>query len=79
MNNLTIKEEYRDRYYDTLCIDGLTVEEMNEILSNHSALGDIMEKHGMGKTYEYWHNGYGIYGIRHVGSHLFVQIGNSCD
>ena len=79
MNNLTIKEEYRDRYYDTLCIDGLTVEEMNEILSNHSALGDVMEKHGMGNTYSCWHNGYGIYGIRHVGGHLFVQIGNSCD
>ena len=79
MNNLTIQKEFGDRIYDTMCVDGLTVEEMNEILSNHSALGRIMNQHGLGGTYSCWHNGYGIYEIRHVGEHLFVKIGNSCD
>ena len=79
MSDLTIKKEFGDRVYDTMCIDGLTVEEMNEVLSDHDKLGDIMESHGLGDTYSCWHNGYGIYGIRHVGGHLFVKIGNSCD
>lgn len=78
-NKLTIQKEFSDRIYDTMCVDGLTVEEMNEILLNNSALGRIMTKHGCGGTYSCWHNGYGIYGIRHVGEHLFVTIGNSCD
>lgn len=79
MDNVTLKKEYGDRFFDTMCIDGLSVDEMNEILSNHNKLGDIMAKHGMGSTYDCWHNGYGIYGIRHVGGHLFVKVGNSCD
>lgn len=77
--DLKIKEEYRDRTFTTLSIEGLSVEEMNEVLSNHNKLGDVMAKHGMGGMYDCWHNGYGIYGIRHVGGHLFVKIGNSCD
>ena len=78
-NELKIKYEYGDRYYDTISIDGLSVDEMNEILSNHSALGRIMEEHGLGQTYNEWKNGWGIYGIRHVGRHLFVTTGNNCD
>jgi hypothetical protein len=78
-NKLTIQKEFSDRIYDTMCVDGLTVEEMSEVLLDNSALGKIMTKHGLGGTYSCWHNGYGIYGIRHVGEHLFVTIGNSCD
>lgn len=79
MGDLTIKKEFSDRTFTTLCINGLTVEEMNRVLLRHSELGDIMEKHGKGSYYDAWHNGYGIYGITHVGEHLFVRIGNSCD
>ena len=76
---LTITEEYRDRIFVTYCIDGISVEEMNEILEYHPNLGRVMTRHGLGGTYSCWHNGYGIYGISHVGGHLFVKIGNSCD
>jgi hypothetical protein len=79
-NDITIKEEYRDRCFTTLCIDGFSVEEMNEILAKReTALGEIMYNHGMGGTFQCWKCGYGIYSISHVGGHLFVQIGNSCD
>lgn len=77
--SITIETVSEDRHYTTKCITGLSVEEMNEVLNNHDALGEVMEKHGMGNTYECWHNGYGIYSIRHIGGHLLVEIGNSCD
>lgn len=79
MDKLKIEESSHDRWYTTLIIEGLSVEEMNQVLEHHDALGDVMEKHGMGNTYKCWHNGYGIYGIRHFGGHLLVMIGNSCD
>ena len=78
-DNVTLEQAYKDNTFTTMCIDGLSVDEMNEILAHHDSLGKIMTRHGMGGTYSCWHNGYGIYGIRHVGGHLFVQIGNSCD
>lgn len=78
-NELKIQHEYEDNTYKTISIEGLSVSEMDEILSNHDALGDIMTAHGYGKMYAVWHNGYGIYGISHVGGHLFVRIGKSCD
>lgn len=81
-SKVTIKEEFRDRTFATMCIEGLSVEEVNEILSRRDeddALGEVMEKHGFGNTFECWKCGYGIYGIRHVGGHLFVKIGNTCD
>lgn len=78
-DTLQIEEASRDRTYKTMCITGLSVEEMNEVLDNHDALGEVMEKYGMGSTYRCWHNGYGIYSIRHIGGHLLVEIGNSCD
>lgn len=79
-NDITIKEEFHDRHFSTLCVDGFSVDEMNAILATHeTALGEIMRKHGMGDIFECWSHGYGIYGISHVGGHLFVKIGNSCD
>ena len=77
--SLTIETVSKDRHYTTECITGLSVEEMNEVLANHDALGEVMGKHGFGNTYQCWHNGYGIYSIRHIGGHLLVEIGNSCD
>lgn len=79
MNDLIIKEEYRDNTYTTMSIEGLSVEEMSQVLEDNKSLGDVMANHDLGRTYIQWHNGYGIYGIRHVGGHLFVTIGNSCD
>lgn len=79
-DNVTIKEEFRDNTFRTMCIDGLSVTEVDEILKRgDDALGEIMSKHGMKNTFNCWKCGYGIYGIRHVGGHLFVLIGNSCD
>lgn len=80
LEKLKIEESSHDRTFTTYIVEGLSVEEMNQILNvSHDALGDIMVKHGMGDTYNCWHNGYGIYGIRHFGGHLLVTIGNSCD
>ena len=77
---LTIKKEYRDNTFTTMCIEGFSVEEINDILNRGEyALGELMKKHGEVNTFNCWKCGYGIYGIRHVGGHLFVMIGNSCD
>ena len=78
-NDLKIERVSKDWVFTTLCISGLSVDEMNEILNRHDALGEVMEKHGMGDTYTYWKCGFGIYSINHCGGDLFVQIGNSCD
>lgn len=79
-DTLHIEEVSRDRTYKTMCITGLSVEEMNDVLSRgNDALCEVMEKHGKGNTFRCWHNGYGIYSIRHIGGHLLVEIGNSCD
>jgi hypothetical protein len=83
--DLKIEKQYSDRTFTTLLIEGFSPEEMNEILhpkehkSTDDALCDLLEKHGYGDTANCWHNGYGIYGIRHFGGHLMVEIGNSCD
>jgi len=79
MSDLKIETAYSDRIFTTMCINGFSPKEMNEILEDRDALGKLMEKHGHGNTYECWHNGYGIYSVRHCGGDLFVQIGNSCD
>ena len=78
--DLKIEVSSKDRWYTTYVIEGLSVDEMNQILNvSHDSLEDILEKHGYKGLYDMWHNGYGIYGIRHFGGHLLVQIGNSCD
>ena len=79
-DNVTLKEEFRDNTFTTMCIDGLSVAEVDDILKRQDdALGEVMRNHGMADTFNCWKCGYGIYGIRHVGGHLFVMIGNSCD
>ena len=88
---LHIEESYRDNTFTTFCVEGLSVKEMNAVLNAESTgqdqrdvLVNVMGKHENDTRYggniaEAWRNGYGIYGIRHVGGHLFVQVGNSCD
>ena len=80
VGNLHLEVVSKDNTYQTICVTGLSVEEMNDVLENgNDALGNVMEKNGAGSVFTSWHNGYGIYSIRHVGGHLFVQIGNSCE
>lgn len=85
--DLHIEVIAKDRYYDHLCIDGLSVEEMNYILDGNGdgkedrrdRLVAVMNKRTNSTMYDAWKWGYGIYSIRHVGGHLFVEIGNNCD
>ena len=91
MEKLHIEKTSSDRYYDYYCVDGLSVKEMNEILKanqngkdQRDVLVDVMGRHENDSAYgkniaEAWRWGYGIYSIRHVGGHLFVEVGNSCD
>lgn len=86
INDLHIEKVASDRYYDQLCIDGLSVKEMNYILDGNGdgkdqndRLVETLNKRTNSKMYDAWRWGYGIYSIRHVGGHLFVQIGNNCD
>ena len=85
MNDLKIEKQYADRLSTTILVEGFSPEEMNEILNpkkhddGRNALCDLLEKHGYGSTAKSWHNGYGIYDIRHFGGHLIVKIGNNCD
>lgn len=88
---LHIEKSYSDNYFDTYCVEGLSVKEMNEVLTardngldERDILVKVMGKHDNDSWYgkniaEGWRCGYGIYSIRHVGGHLFVQVGNHCD
>lgn len=88
---LHIEKTHSDRYYNHFCVEGLSVSEMNEILDagqngkdQRDVLVEVMGRHDNDSSYgkniaEAWRCGYGIYDIRHVGGHLFVQVGNSCD
>ena len=88
---LHIEKEYSEPYFDTYSILGLSVKEMDDILTAHTkgkdgrdVFVDIMNKHENDSKYgnniaEAWRCGYGIYSIRHFGSHLLVKVGNSCD
>lgn len=78
--DLKIEDAYRDRTFTTKIIEGFSPDEVSKILAEgDDALCDLLEKHGYKESASAWHNGYGIYGIRHCGGHLLVQIGNSCD
>lgn len=86
MNDLTIKEVSKDRTYTTYMVEGLSVEEMNYILSGNGdgkdiddRLCDTMEAHGYVSVAKCWKCGYGIYTVRHFGGDLLVNVGSSCD
>ena len=77
---LMYKVEFADRLTTTLCVNGLSVDEMTTVLNEGCAgLEKVMKKHGQWQLYNEWKNGFGIYGIRHVGEHLFVIVGNNYD
>ena len=88
---LHIVKTSSDRYYDHFSVEGLSVAEMNEILNANSngkdrrdVLVDVMSRHKNDSSYgqniaEGWRCGYGIYHIGHVGGHLLIEVGKSCD
>lgn len=86
---LHIEKQYSSSGMTTYIVEGLSVDEMDEILnapdfdSKRSALSKILDSHdndmsnaNLGTC---WYCGYGIYEIRHFGGHLIVSVGNSCD
>jgi hypothetical protein len=91
MNKLHIEKTSSDNYYDYFTVDGLSVAEMNEIITapvhgkdQRDVLVEVMNRHENDSPYgkniaSAWRCGYGIYHIGHVGGHLFVEVGNSCD
>ena len=88
---LHIEKTSSDRCFNTFAVEGLSVEEMNEILNarhngkdDRNVLVDVMGRHDNDSSYgkniaEGWRCGYGIYHIGHVGGTLLVEVGNSCD
>lgn len=88
---LHIEKVSSDRYYDFFTVEGLTVDEMNYVIDGNGdgkrredRLVEVMSKHDNDSWYgkniaEGWKWGYGIYSIRHIGGHLLVEVGNSCD
>ena len=91
MEMLHIEKTSSDRWYNYYTVDGLSVEEIKQITEARSngkddrdVLVEVMSKHDNDSSYgkniaEGWRWGYGIYHIGHVGGHLFVEVGNSCD
>ena len=80
MQDLTIEEAFRDRCYTTYIINGFSPDEVSKILDGgREVLCNLLVKHGYANTAITWHNGYGIYEIRHCGGHLLVKTGSSCD
>ena len=84
MSDLKIETVSKDRYFDFITVEGLSVEEMKYVLEGNGdgkqmndRLCVVMEKHG--KSIDDWRWGYGIYSIKHIGGHLLVEIGNNCD
>lgn len=88
---LHIEKTSSDRCFNTFAVEGLSVEEINEILNarhngkdDRNVLVDVMSRHDNDSSYgkniaEGWRCGYGIYHIGHVGGTLLVEVGNSCD
>ena len=92
-NNRTLHVEQvsRDRYFDFYTIEGFTVEEMDYIIKGNGdgvemndRFVNVMSKYRNDSWYgknvaEAWRWGYGIYSIKHIGGHLLIEVGNSCD
>ena len=87
---LHIEKVSSDRTFDYYNVEGLSVEEMNEIMNAHhegkdkrDVLVEVMGRHENDfpntNIAECWRYGYGIYHIGHVGGHLLIEVGNSCD
>jgi len=87
MKKLHIETSSKDNTFTIFLVEGLSVDEVNEILKaddRRDALVEVMGRHENDSRYgqniaEAWRCGYGIYGIKHFGGHLLVTVGNSCD
>ena len=91
MAMLHIEKTSSDRWYDYYSVEGLSVEEIKQITEarangkdDRDVLVEVMSKHDNDSSYgkniaEGWRWGYGIYHIGHIGGHLLVEVGNSCD
>ena len=91
MSLIHIEKTSSDRCFNYYTVDGLSVEEIKQITEARSngkddrdVLVEVMSKHDNDSSYgkniaEGWRCGYGIYHIGHVGGHLFIEVGNSCD
>ena len=90
MSKLHVERHLSYSGMNSFIIEGLTPDEMNSILDapgfeqKRERLVELLDKHendfqsghSLGTC---WGCGYGIYGIRHFGGHLIVDVGNSCD
>lgn len=92
MNDIKLHIERHLSYsgMNSFIVEGLSPDEMNSVLDAESwdqkrdRLIDLLNKydndyqqgHTLGTC---WGCGYGIYGIRHFGGHLIVDVGSSCD
>ena len=90
LSKLHIEKQYSSGGTDTFIIEGLSVQEMTNVLdagsfeNQRTVLATLLDTHdndyrsgsGLGTA---WLCGYGIYGIRHFGGHLIVTVGNNCD
>ena len=91
MEKLHIEKVSSDRTFDHYIVEGLSVAEIKQITEarqngkdDRDVLVEVMSNHDNDSSYgkniaEAWRWGYGIYHIGHVGGHLFIEVGNSCD
>lgn len=82
-DEVKIEKVFSDDHSDTFVVTGLTVDEVNFIIDQHSYfpqrhLQEVMNFHkkNLGDT---WRYKCGIHSIRHVGGHLIVRVGKNCD
>ena len=88
---LHIEKVSSDRWYDFYTVEGMTIEDMNYVLSGNGdgkkredRLMETMDKYDNDSWYGHnigsaWRWGYGIYSVRHIGGHLLIEVGNNCD
>ena len=89
-NKLHIERHLAYGGLTSFIVEGLSPDEMNSILdaqtisAQKSRLCELLNEHdndyqpgsSLGTC---WCYGCGVYGIRHFGGHLIVDVGNSCD
>ena len=88
---LHIEKTSSDRWYNYYSVEGFDTADLNAILNarkdgkdQRDVLVEIMSKYDNDSRYghniaEGWRWGYGIYHIGHIGGHLLIEVGNSCD
>ena len=85
MDPFKIELTSKDRTFSYYTITGLSVKEMNRIFdpqddgsTQEERLATIIDSHTPNLGTQ-WLCGYGICSIKHVGGHLLLTVGNSCD